>query len=546
MALYHFHVAQIGRAKGFSSVAAAAYRSGEELYDDYYGETHDYTKKGGVLYTEIMMPDYAPERFKNRGILWNEVEKIEKHPKAQLCYSFDIALQNELSFDENLELARQFVSEELVKKGMICDLAIHEPDKGDGGINNPHFHVICPIRPYTEDDEWGEKQRREYVLDDNGERIRNAQGKYVFNAVPTTDWGRPETLDLWRAHWADMVNAKFEEKGLDCHIDQRSYADRGVDLIPQVHEGSAVRRMEARGIVTTKGDHNRFILATNRMIRDIISKLKGLAEWYRNSKAELEQYRNKHLDTLILEYFDYRDKVAETYPRGIQKAKLSNLKIKAQVISYLHGYHLDTPEKLEARIEDLSHSADFAWRKINNLKESISRNGDRVKYCKMLTETRDIYEQSQKIFFPGVRKRFQNEHQNELKRYHVAERYFSKQGLTGDPEDFFARWQNALEMDKTKLQEEYDSLKPINEELRQLKEIRNAIDYALAKRNGEDPAMPSLRIHDRASEAFQRASGRKSLKEELTKSKEKSHEQANRSHSGIEVSRMKHRGMEIE
>ena len=173
MALYHFHVAQIGRAKGFSSVAAAAYRSGEELYDDYYGETHDYTKKGGVLYTEIMMPDYAPERFKNRGILWNEVEKIEKHPKAQLCYSFDIALQNELSFDENLELARQFVSEELVKKGMICDLAIHEPDKGDGGINNPHFHVICPIRPYTEDDEWGEKQRREYVLDDNGERVRN-------------------------------------------------------------------------------------------------------------------------------------------------------------------------------------------------------------------------------------------------------------------------------------------------------------------------------------------------------------------------------------
>ena len=104
-------------------------------------------------------------------------------------------------------------------------------------------------------------------------------------------------------------------------------------------------------------------------------------------------------------------------------------------------------------------------------------------WVKMLTETRDIYEQSQKIFFPGTRKRFQNEHQNELKRYHVAERYFSKQGLTGEPEEFFAGWQNELEMDKAKLQEEYDSLKPINEELRQLKEIRNAIDYALAKRN---------------------------------------------------------------
>ena len=94
MALYHFNVTQVSRGKGQSSVASASYISGEKLYDKYYGKTHDYTHKEGVLYTEVLLPEYAPERLKDRETLWNEVEEIEKHPKAQLCYSFNFALQN--------------------------------------------------------------------------------------------------------------------------------------------------------------------------------------------------------------------------------------------------------------------------------------------------------------------------------------------------------------------------------------------------------------------------------------------------------------------
>ena len=107
MALYHFQVAQLSRGKGQSAVASAAYRSGEKLYDEYYNETHDYTRKGGVLYSEILLPDHVPKRLANREVLWNELESVEKHPKAQLAYSFDIALQNELSYEENLDLARK-------------------------------------------------------------------------------------------------------------------------------------------------------------------------------------------------------------------------------------------------------------------------------------------------------------------------------------------------------------------------------------------------------------------------------------------------------
>ena len=98
----------------------------------------------------------------------------------------------------------------------------------------------------------GIKQRREYVLDEDGNRIRDQNGEYVFNAVPTTDWGSPETLEHWRQTWAEMCNAKFAEKGLDVRIDHRSYERQGVDLLPTIHEGATVRAMEKKGIRTEK------------------------------------------------------------------------------------------------------------------------------------------------------------------------------------------------------------------------------------------------------------------------------------------------------
>ena len=151
MALFHFHVTQIKRSAGQSIVTSAAYRAGEKLYSEYYGEVSDYTHKGGVVCTDILLPPQAPAEYQDRATLWNAVEKAERGKKAQLAYSFDIALQNEFSLEENIALARQFVSEQLVGRGMIADFAIHQPDKEGGGIPNPHFYVLCPIRPIEPD-----------------------------------------------------------------------------------------------------------------------------------------------------------------------------------------------------------------------------------------------------------------------------------------------------------------------------------------------------------------------------------------------------------
>ena len=139
------------------------------------------------------MPPHVPREYADREILWNAVEKVEKGKKAQLAYSFDIAFQNEFTQEENIALAREFLMKHFVSRGMVVDLAIHEPDREEGGIPNPHFHFMCPIRPIEQNGKWGMKQKRVYVLDENGNRIPDGKGDYVFNAVPTTDWGSPDT-----------------------------------------------------------------------------------------------------------------------------------------------------------------------------------------------------------------------------------------------------------------------------------------------------------------------------------------------------------------
>ena len=148
-------------------------------------------------------------------------------------------------------------------------MAVHDPDKGEG-IPNPHIHVMCPVRPMREDGTWGgEKQKREYLFDVDGNPILDEKGKQKFNAVPTTDWNRPEVLEQWRKAWADLVNEEFRKHGIKESIDHRSYAEQGIDLIPQVHEGPHVRNMEAKGIVTEKGSLNRWIKEINKGILTI-------------------------------------------------------------------------------------------------------------------------------------------------------------------------------------------------------------------------------------------------------------------------------------
>lgn len=334
-------------------MASAAYRSGEKLHSEYYGEDSDYTNKGGVICSEIFLPPHVPREYADRETLWNAVEKVEKGKKAQLAYSFDISFQNEFTQEENIALARQFLTEHFVSRGMVVDFAVHEPEKEEGGINNPHFHFMCPIRPIEQNGKWGLKQKREYVLDETGNRIPDGKGDYVFNAVPTTDWGSADTLEFWREQWAVMCNAKFEEKGLDVRIDHRSYERQGVELLPTRHEGPTVRAMEKKGIKTEKGEFNRWIRRTNAFIRDLRKSLSALLETIKEIKAELDKPQSEPVIIPLQRYFDMRN--AKAYS---QTARVNNLKELNNMANYLKAHEIYTIEDLESRVSDLKNSVD--------------------------------------------------------------------------------------------------------------------------------------------------------------------------------------------
>ncbi len=260
------------------------------------------------------------EQFVSRGMV---VDFSVHAPDKELAYSFDIALQNEFSMQENIDLARQFLLEQFVSRGMVVDFSVHAPDKEDSGIANPHFHVMCPIRPLLPDGKWGNKQRREYLVDENGERIRDEAGNYVFNAVPTTDWGKPETLEHWREQWATMCNARFSEKGLECRIDHRSYERQGVEQLPTVHEGPAIRQMEARGIRTDKGEFNRWVKATNALIGKLKKKIAALLDWLKEAHEELTKPQAPNLAQLLSEYYTNRSTGAWSRKAKIMRVRRS-------------------------------------------------------------------------------------------------------------------------------------------------------------------------------------------------------------------------------
>ena len=478
MALFHFSVTQVRRSAGQSVIASAAYRSGEKLYSEYYGETNDYTRKSGVIHTEIFLPPHAPDIYRDRATLWNAVEKSEKHPKAQLAYNFDIALQSELTMEENIALAREFVQTNLVAKGMIADLAVHVPDK-EGGLSNPHFHVLTTMRPLNPDGSFAAKQRREYALDEHGNRIRDGDGKYVFNAVHTTDWHAPETLEAWRAAWCDLVNRRFEEKNLPCRIDHRSYARQGIDQIPTVHEGPNVRKMEAKGIRTEKGELNRWIKATNRLIRDLRKKIAALVDWMDEIREELSKPEVPPLIQLLCDHFKKRNQDAYS-----NKGKIRNLKQFNEVINFLEQQNIRTLDDLESRVNAIREE-------FHTLTDSLQTKSKRMDELKKLIQNAEDYRQLKPVFdemnqihWKGRREKFAQEHESDLRHFYAVRRALQETvgGKTLTPK----AWQNEFDQLKAEYNKLSAGYKPIREEMLKLLQVQHNVDTILKDR-GIDP-----------------------------------------------------------
>lgn len=406
MAIYHMSIKNISRAKGKTAIAAAAYRAGTILTDQETGITHSYTQKTEVAYTEIILPEHAPEEYANREILWNEVQKVETQDRARLAREWEVALPNELDLDQAKTLIHDFAGS-LVKEGMCVDVSIHWKD------GNHHAHIMGTTRPIDKDGKWAPKERKGYKLDAEGNKIPvidtktgkqkiGARGRKMWQreTIQTNDWNRREKVEEWRKRWADCCNKYLAREQ---QIDHRSYERQGVTQLPTVHEGYAARLMEQRGTVSDLCQLNRNIAAYNhitalyskskqelKLLEQEIAKAKEpdfrelRMDGCRLAERVLHKYGNQWAEKRAKEDFDEKTKdISNTISRLEENIKEIEAKYKKKALKKRgwfakmlgsDGMSDDIREELDNATRYLRYRLDEERRKLPSIPDTDSYN----------------------------------------------------------------------------------------------------------------------------------------------------------------------------
>ena len=337
MAIYHLEAKVISRGIGRSAVAAAAYMSCSKIFNDYDGVQHDYTRKHGLIYEQVLLPPQAPPEWQDRSVLWNAVEEAEKSKDSRLAREFVVALPVELSKEQNISLISEYVKDNFVADGMCANFCIHDTDG-----HNPHAHIMLTVRPLDKNGKWQSKTEKEYLCVKNGEERgftsaefkaaqadgwekqyqyfvgkkkvymppSQAEGLERVSKYPkstrygrqnpiTERWNSEEQLKIWRKSWADISNKYLELAKSKNRIDYRSHKERGIDEQPTVHEGVYARRIEKNGGISERCEINRQIKADNKVLREIKAAIKKLLETAVHTISSLANALEKLRGTMI-------------------------------------------------------------------------------------------------------------------------------------------------------------------------------------------------------------------------------------------------------
>lgn len=304
MAIYHCSVKNISRSGGKSAVASASYRAGEKLEDRETGLTHDYTNKSEVAYSEIFLCENAPSEYQDRETLWNAVEEVEKQSNARLAREWEVALPNELTLEQGKELVRGY-AQSLADEGMCVDANIHWKD------GNHHAHIMGTTRPIKENGEWGQKEKKAYKLDENGQKIPQidpktgeqkigARGRKMWQreTVEANDWNRSEKVEEWRERWADHCNKALEQAQSLERVDHRSFERQGIERIPTIHEGYVARDMEQKGQTAERCEINRDINAANIQLSALEHQQNLFIKLLKHLKDKVKEILSERLQRL--------------------------------------------------------------------------------------------------------------------------------------------------------------------------------------------------------------------------------------------------------
>ena len=340
IAIYHMSAKVISRGAGRSAVAASAYLSCSRMYNDYDGIQHDYTRKHGLTYQEVLLPSMAPPEWKDREQLWNAVEQAEKTKDSRLAREFVVALPIELPRESQITFLRDFIQKNFVNLGMCADFAIHDTDG-----HNPHAHILLTVRPMEADGSWQYKTQKEYLCIRNGEergftaaefKAAQREGwekqyaykvgkKKIYMTISAAQkegylradkhpkstrfgrqnpiseqWNSETQLREWRKAWEDAVNHTLEAHQIDARVDHRNFADQGRLEQPTIHEGYHARDMEKQGFLSDRCEINRQIRKDNRLLREMKKQVEKLTSVVMDNIRSIADALEKLRGTMIL------------------------------------------------------------------------------------------------------------------------------------------------------------------------------------------------------------------------------------------------------
>ena len=401
----------------------------------------------------------------------------------------------ELSREEQTRLVRDYCSSQFVSKGMVADFNLH-----DTGGGNPHAHILLTMRPLDEKGAWLPKSKKEYVLDENGEKIRLPSGRYKTRKVDLMDWNNRENAEVWRRAWADLANEFLAQNNRPERIDHRSYERQGIDQIPTVHVGVSASQMEKKGIVTERGELNRNIKAANRILREIRRLVRGLKDWI----AELKERKTALLEALtearaqaseptipqlLARYMEQRgEERADWTSKGKLKGAVSDFNKVQAAMEFLRQKEISTVETLDRQLDGISETAVAirdsmrkAERRIKDIDTLLSHIGNYEKH-------KPVYKEYAAIGWKKQKEKFEEAHRGELDAYRAAARYvkthlpgtsYSRKELEAERKDLAAA-----------LPGKREELEAVQADVRTLRDVRHWLNQVLPPEQYRQTAEP--------------------------------------------------------
>ena len=490
-----------------SAVAGAAYQSAEKLFSEYDGRTKNYSyKKPELVFSGLMIPENAPPEYADRATLWNAVEKAETRFDAQLSRRIIAALPRELPFDQSIAMVKEFCQENFVSRGMCCDIAVHDPSPPG---HNPHVHIMLTMRGIDEHGKWLPKSRKEYVLDEKGERIRLPSGEWKSRKVDTVDWNKKENAEIWRQSWEEYQNRYLERNQRTERVSLKSYKRQGIEQIPTEHMGPAASAMEKKGIETDIGNLNREIRQSNALMQSIRNMIRKLADWI---GAVQEAWKEVQAEEAAKPKPVYLGDLLQA-KLELRRAERSDWSHRAQTNSSIKDMQkvLDFADYLDRRkiltVGDLNDHLSESYERTSAIRSSVKVMEQRArviagirKAYRDCRETKEIHDQYGKTGWKGRKEKFRQEHAEEIDRFEKADRFLRKNVPEGKM-DFKALSKEAAKLEK-EIAEKNGELAAIQKDLKTLKDIRYFVKELLPELSPEEKeaAMEKRSIRERLDE----------------------------------------------